>query len=92
MLTLLASRTSSCPWPGAGHAGICAGHYVFDGGLQPFLTKRMRGWHLVRAVDRAPAARGRGADPKLLALKEWVVATQCTAHGCHNGFKWGVED
>ena len=75
-----------------GHIGIAVCHLVFDGALHSYLTRRMKQYHLEQAIKRAPAQLAAGLDPQDLLLREWVVDTQCVAHGCHNACKWAMNE
>ena len=73
-----------------GHRGVNVIHLCFDGALHDFLVRRTKQHHLELAVARAGAIREEGLDPAKLLLMDWTVATQCVAHACHNGLKWGM--
>eukprot|EP00974_Lingulodinium_polyedra_P040814 3921979-Lingulodinium_polyedra.AAC.1 len=75
-----------------GHKGISICHYVFDGAPFSCLTRRARQEHMLRAVQRRDKDVAQGQDPKQMLVKEWVVASQCSAHACHNALKWGMRE
>eukprot|EP00974_Lingulodinium_polyedra_P064257 6206840-Lingulodinium_polyedra.AAC.1 len=75
-----------------GHQGITVCHLAFDGALHSFLARRLRQYHLDQAIQRAPAQLEAGMDVQDLLLREWVVDTQCVAHGCHNSCKWAMHE
>eukprot|EP00974_Lingulodinium_polyedra_P012426 1199523-Lingulodinium_polyedra.AAC.1 len=55
-----------------GCTGIVIHHYVFDGALRAYLSRRMRQHHMAKALERQPEGRAAGLDPTRLFLKEWV--------------------
>ena len=75
-----------------GHRGIVVQHYVVDGGLYKCLVLRSKQMHVQLAYERKDDERAEGLDPRKLVLAEWVVHTQCVAHGCHNALKWGMAE
>eukprot|EP00974_Lingulodinium_polyedra_P096725 9375201-Lingulodinium_polyedra.AAC.1 len=73
-----------------GHRGVNVIHMCFDGALHDFLVRRLKQSHMQLSMARAGAIREEGLDPAKLLLMDWHVATQCVAHACHNGLKWGM--
>lgn len=73
-----------------GHSGISIAHCTFDGGLFSGMCRRSMQEHMMRSVLRREEAVNRGLNPKDQLVTEWVVASRCTAHVCHNALKWAM--
>lgn len=74
-----------------GHQGIAISCYVFDGASSNgLMVKRLKQFHLHRAMERKAKDLEEGRVPKMLLLKEWIVSMVCKAHACHNALKWSM--
>jgi len=70
-----------------GHRGVLQTHFVLDGGLWGYQTRRQRQASSLWYAEHPDAAE----DMELLELLEWPTSVWCVLHIAHNSVEWGIK-
>ena len=71
--------------------GLVVSHYCFDRLLFSSLERKVRQRHQLFHEKQGGDGAVRAGQLALDELLDWVIATPCACHDCHNALKWALQ-